>query len=70
MVEVNYAPYRRDGQQGWAVSGVGAVGVSDDPLEFYRIMARGPLAGRRDGEKKAQPGYGPVAPAAYLAAKP
>ncbi|HEY7425303.1 MAG TPA: hypothetical protein VH682_13810 [Gemmataceae bacterium] len=40
-----------DGRQGWAVSDGGPVRVSDDPLEFFRVMTRGLLPSRRDGEK-------------------
>src|SRR5262249_32004722 len=40
-----------DGREGWAVSDVDPIRVSDDPLEFYRVMTRGLLPEHRDGEK-------------------
>jgi len=40
-----------DGRQGWAVTDIGPVRVSDDPLEFFHIMTRGLLPEHRDGEK-------------------
>jgi hypothetical protein len=40
-----------DGRRGWAVKSMDPVVVSDDPLEFFRVMTRGLLPPPRDQDK-------------------